>query len=75
MKNGARTVEVRREYQVTAGRIGNAQVEVYLVGLRQSAWASVHRPQVWTSYRDRCGAAGVRFATKPALANDHCTGT
>jgi SRSO17 transposase len=76
LKKGTTTVEVKRQYTGTAGRIKNAQVAVYLVYASQAGHAVIDRelylPRSWTDDAERCRAAGVPdqvgFATKPALA-------
>src|SRR3954470_6304836 len=76
LKKGTHTVGVQRQYTGTAGRIENAQVGVYLGYATRRGHALIDRelylPRSWTDDPDRCAAAGVpagvRFATKPALA-------
>jgi SRSO17 transposase len=76
LKKGTQTVGVKRQYTGTAGRIENAQVEVYLVYATDAGHAVVDRelylPRVWTDDPERCRAVGVPdevgFATKPELA-------
>ncbi len=75
-RKGAATAGVRRQYTGTAGRIGNAQVAVYLGYPAPRGHALIDRerylPKLWTDDARRCQAAGipgdVTFATKPQLA-------
>src|SRR3954466_4248137 len=72
LKKGTQTVGVQRQYTGTAGRIENAQVAVYLTYAAAAGHALIDRelylPKSWTEDPARCAAAGVGFATKPALA-------
>src|SRR5215470_18616819 len=75
VKKGTATPGVQRQYTVTAGRIENAQVAVYLGYAGPHGHALIDRelylPKSWTDDRDRCAGAGipatVTFATKPQL--------
>jgi SRSO17 transposase len=75
-KQGTQSVGVARQYSGTLGKVGNAQVGVFL-GYASSRGhalvdARLYLPEEWTDDPDRCRAAGVPddvgFATKPALA-------
>jgi SRSO17 transposase len=76
LKKGTTTAGVQRQYTVTAGKIDNSQVAVYLAYATKAGHALIDRelylPRSWTGDRDRCRAAGipdqVTFATKPTLA-------
>jgi SRSO17 transposase len=67
---------VGRQYTGTAGRVENCQVGVFLSYAAPGGHALIDRelylPKSWTGDPARCAAAGipagVRFATKPALA-------
>lgn len=75
LKEGTHTVGVQRQYTVTAGRLENSQVAVYLA-YSPLGHAAIDRelylPRSWTEDTARCRAAGipdsVAFPTKPALA-------
>jgi SRSO17 transposase len=75
LKKGVHSVGVQPQYTVTAGRIENAQVAVFLAYASSRGPALMDRdvyvPKSWTDDRDRCRAAGVpdqvSFATKVAL--------
>jgi SRSO17 transposase len=76
LKKGAKSAGVQRQYSGTAGRIENCQVGVFLafVGRRGRAFLDreLYLPKEWAEDADRRAEAGipegVRFATKPALA-------
>lgn len=78
LKKGAHTVGVQRQYTGTAGRVENSQVGVYLTYATSAGHAFLDRalylPKSWISDPLRCRQAGipdgVRFATKPALAQN-----
>ncbi len=75
-KEGAKSCGVARRYTGTAGRIENAQAGVLLASAAAKGHAVLDRalspPKGWADDRERCNAAGaargVRFATKPQLA-------
>lgn len=75
-KQGTKSVGVARQYSGTLGKVGNAQIGVFL-GYASSRGhalvdARLYLPAEWTDDPDRCRAAGVPddvgFATKPELA-------
>jgi SRSO17 transposase len=74
-------VEVQRQYSGTAGRIENSQVAVYLAYAARAGHTLIDRrlylPKGWCEDSERREAAGVpdevKFATKPALANQMIT--
>ena len=76
VKKGTATPGVQRQYTVTAGRIENAQVAVYLGYAAPRGHALIDRelylPKSWTGDPARCEAAGIpghaAFATRPELA-------
>jgi SRSO17 transposase len=78
LKKGTATAGVQRQYTVTAGRVENAQVAVYLTYAGQGGHALIDRrlylPRSWADDPARRQAAGipanVAFATKPALAGE-----
>jgi SRSO17 transposase len=76
LKKGTRSAGVQRQYSGTAGRIENCQLGVFLgyacPGGRTLLDAELYLPKSWAAdeaRRTQAGVpAGVRFATKPALA-------
>jgi SRSO17 transposase len=76
LKKGAHSAGVARQYTGTAGRIENAQVDVFLAYASRHGTAFLDRalylPGEWTDDPERCKRAGVpegtAFATKPRLA-------
>jgi SRSO17 transposase len=76
LKKGTATAGVQRQYTGTSGQVENAQVAVYLSYAAPGGHALIDRelylPKSWTGDPVRCRAAGipagVRFASKPALA-------
>src|SRR4051812_45040287 len=76
LKKGSKSAGVARQYSGTAGRIENCQIGVFLAYAAPAGRTFLDRelylPRSWTDDPDRCAAAGVpagvRFATKPALA-------
>ena len=76
LKQGTKSVGVKRQYSGTAGRIENCQVGVFLGYASAKRRAGLDRvlylPQEWADDLDRRAAAGVpatvRFQTKPQLA-------
>ncbi len=76
LKKGDKSVGVQRQYSGTAGRIENSQVGVFLALASACGRALIDRelylPKSWCDDADRCRAAdvpaGIRFATKPQLA-------
>jgi SRSO17 transposase len=76
LKQGTKSVGVRRQYSGTAGRIENCQVGVFLGYASAKGRAGIDRalylPREWTADPARCAAAGaptgVTFQTKPQLA-------
>lgn len=81
LKKGTKSVGVQRQYSGTAGRIENCQVGVFLVGVflsyatgqgRVLLDRELYLPRVWSEDWERRREAGlpegVRFQTKPQLA-------
>jgi SRSO17 transposase len=76
LKQGSKSVGVKRQYSGTAGRIGNCQIGVFLAYAGAKGRAAIDRalylPQEWCADPDRRAAAGVppavAFRTKPQLA-------
>jgi SRSO17 transposase len=77
LKKGRMSAGVARQYTVTAGRVENCQVGVFLAycspdGARALIDRELYIPKKWAQDRERCRAAGigddVEFATKPQLA-------
>jgi SRSO17 transposase len=76
LKQGTKSVGVKRQYSGTAGRIENCQIGVFLTYASQHGHVLLDRelylPQEWTSNAERRREAGVpdavAFATKPELA-------
>ena len=76
LKKGDKSVGVQRQYSGTAGRIENSQIGVFLALASARGRALIDRelylPKSWCEDGDRCRAAtvpaGIRFATKPQLA-------
>jgi SRSO17 transposase len=76
LKQGTKSVGVKRQYSGTAGRIENCQIGVFLGYASPRGRAGLDRalylPQEWTADPQRCAAAGVpeatTFQTKPQLA-------
>jgi SRSO17 transposase len=76
LKQGKRSVGVKRQYSGTAGRIENCQVGVFLGYATSKGFAFLDRelylPEEWAENPERRKQAGVpeavEFATKPALA-------
>jgi SRSO17 transposase len=76
LKKGIKSVGVQRQYSGTAGRLENCQLGVFLTYSTPTGHTLLDRelylPKSWTSDPERCRQAdvpaGVRFATKPALA-------
>jgi SRSO17 transposase len=77
LKKGRMSAGVARQYTGTAGRVENCQVGVFLAyctpdGARALIDRELYIPKKWAEDRERCRAAGiadgVRFATKPELA-------
>ena len=76
LKQGRKSVGVKRQYSGTAGRIENCQVGVFLAYASAKGRAAIDRalylPQEWCDDPERRAAAGVppavAFRTKPQLA-------
>jgi len=76
LKQGAKSVGVKRQYSGTAGRIENCQIGVFLAYASPKGRAGLDRalylPQEWADDPARRAAAGVpesvAFQTKPRLA-------
>ena len=76
LKQGTKSVGVKRQYSGTAGRIENCQVGVFLGYAGAKGRAAIDRslylPQEWADDPERRAAAGVpasvAFRTKPQLA-------
>jgi SRSO17 transposase len=76
LKKGTKSVGVQRQYSGTAGRIENCQVGVFLAyaapGGRAFLDRALYLPEAWAgdaARRREAGVpAGVRFRTKPQLA-------
>ncbi len=76
LKQGRKSVGVKRQYSGTAGRIENCQIGVFLAYASAKGRAAVDRalylPQEWCDDAERRAAAGVPttapFRTKPQLA-------
>jgi SRSO17 transposase len=75
-KKGTQSVGVARQYAGILGRTDNCQIGVFLSYCSSRGHTLCDRriflPEVWTSDRDRCDAAGIPsaviFRTKPELA-------
>jgi len=76
LKKGTASAGVQRQYTGTVGHVENCQVGVFLSYASAGGHALIDRelylPRSWAADPARCRAAGipggVRFATKPALA-------
>jgi SRSO17 transposase len=76
LKQGVKSVGVKRQYSGTAGRIENCQIGVFLAYTSSKGRAGLDRalylPQEWAEDAERRAAAGVprevTFQTKPHLA-------
>ena len=76
LKQGAKSVGVKRQYSGTAGRIENGQIGVFVAYTSRKGRAGLDRalylPQEWAEDAQRRAAAGVpeavTFHTKPQLA-------
>lgn len=76
LKQGRKSVGVKRQYSGTAGRIENCQIGVFLAYASAKGRAGLDRalylPQEWAADAERRAAAGVPeavlFQTKPQLA-------
>jgi SRSO17 transposase len=76
LKQGTKSVGVKRQYSGTAGRIENCQIGVFLTYASPTGHVlldrEVYLPQEWADDRPRRQEAGVpdtvTFATKPELA-------
>lgn len=76
LKQGAKSVGVKRQYSGTAGRIENCQIGVFLTYAAPAGHALLDRelylPREWADDAERRREAGVpeavSFATKPELA-------
>ena len=76
LKQGKKSVGVKRQYSGTAGRVENCQIGVFLGYATDKGFAFLDReiylPQEWANDQQRREAAGVpeevKFATKPQLA-------
>ena len=76
VKQGKKSVGVKRQYPGTSGKIDHCQIGVFLSWQTPKGHALIDRalylPQEWAEDKDRRQAAGVpaavEFATKPALA-------
>lgn len=76
LKQGKKSVGVKRQYSGTAGRVENCQIGVFLGYATNKGFAFLDReiylPQEWANDQQRREAAGipesVEFATKPQLA-------
>src|SRR2546423_1600705 len=76
LKKGDKSVGVQRQYSGTAGRIENCQVGVFLAYASSKGRTFIDRelylPKQWTESTERrkeaSVAKGVKFATKPQLA-------
>lgn len=76
LKQGTKSVGVKRQYSGTAGRIENCQIGVFLAYAAPEGHALLDRelylPREWADDAERRHAAGVpeavSFATKPELA-------
>jgi SRSO17 transposase len=76
LKQGRKSVGVKRQYSGTAGRIENCQIGVFLGYASAKGRAAIDRalylPQEWADDPDRRVAAGIppgiAFRTKPQLA-------
>ena len=81
LKKGRHSVGVGRQYSVTAGRIENCQVGVFLAYASAYGQALIDRrlylPEAWAKDRERRRKAqipeDVEFVTKPAIARDLIT--
>ena len=76
IKQGKKSVGVKRQYTGTSGKIDNCQIGVFLSWQTARGHALIDRalylPEEWAEDKERRQAAGVpeavEFATKPALA-------
>jgi SRSO17 transposase len=76
LKQGKMSVEVKRQYSGTAGRIENCQIGVFLTYSSKKGHAPIDRrlyiPEDWIQTPERCRKAGVpetvTFQTKPQMA-------
>jgi SRSO17 transposase len=76
LKQGTKSVGVKRQYSGTAGRIENCQIGVFLTYAAPQGHVLIDReldlPREWAEDAERRQEAGVpqevRFATKPQLA-------
>ena len=76
VKQGTKSVGVKRQYSGTAGRIGNCQIGVFLTYAAPEGHVLIDRelslPREWADDAERRQEAGVpeavTFATKPELA-------
>jgi SRSO17 transposase len=76
LKQGSKSVGVKRQYSGTAGRIENCQIGVFLAYASPKGHAFIDRelylPKEWAADAERRREAGVpdeiAFATKPTLA-------
>lgn len=76
LKQGKKSVGVKRQYSGTAGRVENCQIGVFLGYATNRGFAFLDReiylPQEWANDQQRLKTAGVpesvEFATKPQLA-------
>jgi SRSO17 transposase len=76
LKQGKKSVGVKRQYSGTAGRVENCQIGVFQGYATNKGFAFLDReiylPQEWANEQQRREAAGVpeevKFATKPQLA-------
>ena len=78
IKQGKKSVGVKRQYTGTSGKIDNCQIGVFLSWQTAKGHALIDRvlslPEEWAHDKERRQAAGVpdavEFATKPALARE-----
>ncbi len=78
LKKGIKTAGVKRQYSVTAGRIENCQIGVFVAYASTKGHTLLDRefylPKEWATDADRRKEAGipqeVKFATKPQLARE-----
>ena len=78
LKQGKKSVGVKRQYTGTSGKIDNCQIGVFLSWQTAKGHALIDRalylPEEWTEDAERRRTAGVpaavEFATKPALARE-----
>ncbi len=76
LKQGRRSVGVKRQYSGTAGRVENCQIGVFLTYAGHKGYSLIDRalylPEEWTKDPERCKQAGVpeevTFQTKPEQA-------